>query len=165
MADSLKGNKCALGYKRTPGEREAIRQRTLGNQQWLGKHHKEESKDKLRRGIVAVAPDGTRQEFTGTKLAGEALGLPYQMIVRLCKSGKPARSGKFAGWQFFYADQEAKPVEIPEEYKDVPRTREAAKATGDTYYFTGVPCTRGHIALRKTKGCCVECQREDWKKY
>jgi len=43
-----------------------------------------------------------------------------------------------------------------------PNTRAEAKATGATHYFTGVPCTRGHIALRKTKGVCVECMKEDW---
>jgi hypothetical protein len=40
--------------------------------------------------------------------------------------------------------------------------RTEAKATGATHYFTGKPCTRGHIALRKTKGSCVECIKEDW---
>ena len=45
---------------------------------------------------------------------------------------------------------------------DYPKTRAEAKATGATHYFTGTPCTRGHIALRKTKGVCVECMKEDW---
>ena len=43
-----------------------------------------------------------------------------------------------------------------------PKTRAEAKETGATHYFTGVPCTRGHIALRKTRGNCVECVKEDW---
>ena len=43
-----------------------------------------------------------------------------------------------------------------------PKTRAEAKATGATHYFTGKPCTRGHVAPRKTKGCCVECMKEDW---
>ena len=43
-----------------------------------------------------------------------------------------------------------------------PDTRAEAKRTGVKYYFTGKPCSRGHIALRKTKGCCVECMKEDW---
>ncbi len=43
-----------------------------------------------------------------------------------------------------------------------PSTREEAKRTGAKFYFTGKPCTRGHIALRKTKGCCVDCMKEDW---
>ena len=43
-----------------------------------------------------------------------------------------------------------------------PTTREEAKRTKAKYYFTGKPCSRGHIALRKTKGSCVECVKEDW---
>lgn len=45
---------------------------------------------------------------------------------------------------------------------DYPKTRKEAKAAGATHYFTGEPCVRGHIALRKTKGACVECLKEDW---
>ena len=43
-----------------------------------------------------------------------------------------------------------------------PTNRTDAKAQGATHYFTGIPCSRGHIALRKTKGACVECMKEDW---
>lgn len=46
---------------------------------------------------------------------------------------------------------------------EYPKTRKEAKETGAKYYFTGEPCSRGHVALRKTKGCCVECVKEDWK--
>jgi len=42
------------------------------------------------------------------------------------------------------------------------KTRKEAKETGATHYYTGEPCSRGHIALRKTKGVCVECMKEDW---
>ena len=45
---------------------------------------------------------------------------------------------------------------------DYPTTRKEAKTLGATHYYTGKPCSRGHIALRKTKGCCVECMKEDW---
>lgn len=45
---------------------------------------------------------------------------------------------------------------------DLPKTRAEAKACGATHYFTGAPCSRGHIAPRKTKGTCVECLKEDW---
>jgi hypothetical protein len=45
---------------------------------------------------------------------------------------------------------------------DYPTTRTEAKHTGVTHYFTGKACARGHIALRKTKGACVECLKEDW---
>ena len=43
-----------------------------------------------------------------------------------------------------------------------PKTRAEAKATGAKFYFTGEPCIRGHIALRKTKGGCLECIKQDW---
>jgi hypothetical protein len=45
---------------------------------------------------------------------------------------------------------------------EYPKTRKEARETGATHYYTGEPCSRGHIALRKTKGVCVECQKEDW---
>ena len=159
MSAGMMGRRLALGYKRTEAEREAIRQRTLGNQNWLGKTHTEEAKAKLRRPIYALLPNGTRRDFIGVFEAGQELDTPYQMLVRLCKAGKPVAKGKFAGWQFFYADQEAKPVEIPEEYKHLPRTRQDAKATGAKEYFTGLPCTHGHISPRLTKGTCVACRK------
>lgn len=46
---------------------------------------------------------------------------------------------------------------------EYPKTRKEAKEQGAKYYYTGEPCVRGHIALRKTKGSCVECMKEDWK--
>ena len=45
-----------------------------------------------------------------------------------------------------------------------PTTRKEAKATGATHYYTGEPCKHGHIALRKTKGACVECLKIEWQK-
>lgn len=44
-----------------------------------------------------------------------------------------------------------------------PATRKEAKEQKATHYYTGEPCSRGHVALRKTKGVCVECMKEDWK--
>ena len=44
-----------------------------------------------------------------------------------------------------------------------PTNRQEAKATGATHYYTGVPCKHGHIALRKTKGACVECIKIEWQ--
>ncbi len=48
------------------------------------------------------------------------------------------------------------------DYSSYPADRATAKATGAKYYYTGQPCVRGHVALRKTKGSCVECMKEDW---
>jgi 5-methylcytosine-specific restriction endonuclease McrA len=45
-----------------------------------------------------------------------------------------------------------------------PTTRAEAKATGAKYYFTGIPCKHGHVALRQTKGTCVECVKLEWQR-
>jgi hypothetical protein len=50
------------------------------------------------------------------------------------------------------------------DYSEYPISRKAAKELGNKYYFTGQPCIRGHLALRKVKGACVECVKEDWAK-
>jgi hypothetical protein len=47
---------------------------------------------------------------------------------------------------------------------NLPKTRAEAKATGAKYYFTGEPCKHGHVAPRKTKGACVDCLKEEWRK-
>lgn len=126
---------------------------------WEGRNHTEEAKEKMRRPVIALMPDGTRREFKGIALAGEELGTPYQMLVRICRDKKPVARGKFAGWQFFYADEEPTPVVVPEEFKDLPRTRQQAKEMNAKQYFTGVPCTHGHLSPRLTKGSCVACRK------
>jgi hypothetical protein len=50
------------------------------------------------------------------------------------------------------------------DYSEYPNNRKEAQKLGIKYYFTGQPCIRGHVVLRKTKGSCVECVREDWVK-
>jgi hypothetical protein len=45
-----------------------------------------------------------------------------------------------------------------------PKTRKEAKEQGAKYYYTGEPCKHGHVALRKTKGACVECLKIEWQK-
>jgi hypothetical protein len=46
---------------------------------------------------------------------------------------------------------------------NLPKTRKEAKAIGAKYYFTEEPCKYGHIAIRKTKGACVECLKIEWQ--
>jgi hypothetical protein len=48
------------------------------------------------------------------------------------------------------------------DYSQYPTDRATAKATSAKYYYTGKPCTRGHTTLRKTKGSCIDCMKEDW---
>lgn len=44
-------------------------------------------------------------------------------------------------------------------------TREEAQARGDMYFFTGMPCRRGHVAARYTSSpMCVECVRANYEK-
>lgn len=45
-----------------------------------------------------------------------------------------------------------------------PNTRKKAIELGVKYYFTGIPCKRGHIDVRKVKGACIACLKEDWVK-
>ena len=45
---------------------------------------------------------------------------------------------------------------------DHPKTRKEAVLARAKFYFTGEPCVRGHVALRKVKGSCLECVKEDW---
>jgi group I intron endonuclease len=129
---------------------------------WAGRSHTEESKEKMRRPVYAILPDGSRQDFPGTALAGETLGVPYQMLVRTMKAQKPIAKGKLAGWLFCYADAPVEPpapIEIPDEFKHLPRTRQEAKDKGEKHYFTGESCKHGHIAPRLTKGACTACRK------
>ena len=48
-------------------------------------------------------------------------------------------------------------------YSQYPTTRKEAQETKATHYYTGLPCKHGHIALRKTKGTCMECLKLEWK--
>jgi 5-methylcytosine-specific restriction endonuclease McrA len=47
-------------------------------------------------------------------------------------------------------------------YSQYPTTRKEAQDLKATHYFTGLPCKHGHIALRKTKGTCMDCLRLEW---
>lgn len=44
---------------------------------------------------------------------------------------------------------------------DYPKTRKEAQLMGAKFYFTGEPCIRGHVAVRRVKGNCTACQEED----
>ena len=52
--------------------------------------------------------------------------------------------------------------ELKMDINQYPKTRKEAQKTGAKYYFTGEPCKHGHIALRKTKGSCMECLKLEW---
>jgi len=43
----------------------------------------------------------------------------------------------------------------------LPATPSEAKKIGSKYYFTGIPCKRGHVSKRRTSNAgCTECQKE-----
>ena len=130
---------------------------------WKGRKHTDESRGKMGRQVKAFLPNGDVQTFITMNEAAKVLGVPMPTIIRACKSGKTISKGTLAGWVLSYADQDPQAPKIPEEYKHLPRSRAQAKAEGASRYFTGEPCSRGHIAPRKTKGACVTCEREDQK--
>ena len=48
----------------------------------------------------------------------------------------------------------------------LPSSKEEAELVGAKYYFTGVPCKRGHLEKRRTKcKSCLECIRKAAAKY
>jgi group I intron endonuclease len=161
IGDTQRGKSKGAGRKVSEAGMEKIRAAAAAGRysHWEGREHTEETKQKLRRPIHALLPDGSRRDFLGVYEAGVELGTPYQMLVRICRDKKPVARGKFAGWQFFYADQEATPVQIPDEFRHLPRTRQEAKNQGAKHYFTGLPCTHGHISPRLAKGTCVACRK------
>lgn len=160
MSTSAKGNQNAKGYKRTDAEREAIRRRTLGNKHFAGKQHTEETKEKMRKPVYALLPDRSVRTFSGLSVLRDEMGVSLMTIIRACTSGNPIKCGVLAGWVLSYQQVIPAPV-IPEQYKELPRTRQEAKEKGVDRYFTGVPCGRGHVFERSTKGVCIACRRED----
>jgi len=103
MSDALKGNKCALGYKRTPQEVEAIRQRMLGNTQWLGKKHTAEARQKMSKRVVATSLDGERILFESLTATIGYFGFKMPTLNRALKSGVAISKGTHKGWHFRYA--------------------------------------------------------------
>jgi group I intron endonuclease len=120
--------------------------------------------DDLQKAIVAVKPDRSMEEFKSLSSMRDTTGITLATIIRACKTGLPISKGKFSGWVLSYKGQENKIPEIPEEYAHLPRSRSQAKAEGAKHYFTGLPCERGHVGPRATKGTCIMCRREEEKK-
>lgn len=123
------------------------------------------SADLAQKPIRAIKRDRSEEIYKSLAFMRDTLGVSMATIIRACKSGKPIRQGVCDGWVLSYASEEANfAPEIPEEYLEYPRTRQEAKELGVKLYFTGIPCDRGHISPRKTKGTCVACMKEDYKK-
>ena len=165
ISDTQRGKPKAPGRKVSQAGMAKIRAAAAAGSysHWEGKSHTEKAKEKMMRPLVGVSPDGVQHHYKGFTPAAEELGVPYTMLVRCCKEGKKLAKGKLEGWFFAYADEFKEvpqdPV-IPDEYKHLPRTRQQAKAEGAKEYFTGVPCSHGHISPRLTKGTCIACRKE-----
>jgi group I intron endonuclease len=101
MSEALKGNQCAKGYKRTPEEIEKIRERTKGNQNWLGKSHSEESKLKMSKRILEVS---TNTEFTSLSAALKHYTMTMPTLRRALLCNNPITKGRHKGLQFKYVD-------------------------------------------------------------
>jgi hypothetical protein len=43
---------------------------------------------------------------------------------------------------------------------DLPKSRAKAREVGSKFYFTGLPCKRGHVVERYVSGSCVTCALE-----
>jgi hypothetical protein len=44
-------------------------------------------------------------------------------------------------------------------FEDLPKSRAEAIKKGSSYYYTGEPCTHGHVDRRRVNGGCHKC----WK--
>jgi group I intron endonuclease len=118
--------------------------------------------DALQRAVTVRFPDGREETFVSLTYIRDNLGVSIATMIRACKSRERIERGKFAGHVAWYADEAPTPVdEVPEQYRDMPRTRTEAKALGAKKYFTGEPCTNGHVAARYTKGQCVVCAADE----
>ena len=118
--------------------------------------------DDLQRAVTVRFPDGREETFNSLTYIRDTFGVSINTTARACRSRGRVERGAFAGHQMWYADENPIPVdEVPEEYRDLPRTRTEAKRLGARKYFTGEPCTHGHVAPRYTKGQCVVCAAEE----
>lgn len=123
--------------------------------------------DELQRAISVQFSDGRRETYKSLTYIRDTFGVSLMTTIRACKSGNRVERGAFAGALMWYAD-EVEPTlvaeRVPEEYADLPSTRTEAKRAGAKKYFTGDPCTHGHVAPRYTKGQCVVCAAEEQRR-
>jgi hypothetical protein len=58
-----------------------------------------------------------------------------------------------------------KAPDTPEDMNELPCSCREAKMVGAQFYFTGKPCSQGHIAARNLHKSCVECKRQRSKAH
>lgn len=122
------------------------------------------SADDLQKAITVQYSDGRRETYPSLTYIRDTFGVSLVTIIRACKSGQRVERNAFAGCLLWYADSEGPALldqAVPQEYAELPRTRTEAKRIGAKKYFTGEPCTHGHVAPRYTKGMCVACAADE----
>ena len=55
--------------------------------------------------------------------------------------------------------------QVPNDWLLLPLTEAQAKELKETKFFTGKPCPKGHISLKRIDGGCAECERLKMKEY
>jgi group I intron endonuclease len=85
---------------RTEAHREALSQSLLGNQNFLGKKHTEEAKEKMRKKVLEQT---SGQMFDSLTAVLEHYQMTMPTLRRALLSGKPISKGKFVGCVFVYA--------------------------------------------------------------
>lgn len=85
---------------RTEAHREALSQSLLGNQNFLGKKHTEEAKQKMRKKVLEQT---SGQIFDSLTAVLEHYQMTMPTLRRALLSGKPISKGKFVGCVFVYA--------------------------------------------------------------
>lgn len=72
---------------------------------WYGKERPESFKEKIRKAVEAIEPDGTVTRYVSIQALREVSGLKGPTINRALKSGVALVRGPFKGWSFRYAGQ------------------------------------------------------------
>lgn len=70
---------------------------------WYGKERPDSFKEKIRKAVEAVSPEGVVTRYESIQALRIALGLKAPTINRALKSGAALTKGPFAGWSFRYA--------------------------------------------------------------
>ena len=91
----------AKGHVRTEEHRRKLAEANMGNQNWLGRHHTEESKLKMSKGVLEVTTD---TKFPSLTAILEHYGFKMPTLRRALKTGKPIAKGVHKGLQFRYID-------------------------------------------------------------
>lgn len=70
---------------------------------WYGKERPDSFKEKIRKAVNAIAPDGTVTQYESIQALREVLGLKPPTVNRALKSGDALARGPYKGWAFKYA--------------------------------------------------------------